>query len=149
MVVLVLLVCWQPKKCVIKFRPCWALFYWFEYMAVLSGPIAIMYRVHSGGQGQGYSREGPVASPGRGLMADGQGQDLHQLNELVGPWVPRHAQHDRELIPGPATWHSRPEHPLSTTTTTTTQSTRFWRLQRCAAAVVNNELSCRLVLQAL
>ena len=57
-------------------------------MAVLSGSIAIMYRVHSGGQGQGYSREDPIANPGRGLMADGQGQDLHQLNELVGPWVP-------------------------------------------------------------
>ena len=73
MVVLVLLVCWQPKKSEIKFWPGWALFYWFEYMEVLSIPIVIIYSVHKRGQGQGYSREGPVASPGRGLMADGPG----------------------------------------------------------------------------
>ena len=39
----------------------------------------------------------PIASPAGGLMADGQGQDPHQLNELVGPWVPRHARHPREV----------------------------------------------------
>lgn len=63
----------------------------------------------SSSRGRGGPRESPRGLPGR-AGADLMAREM-KLNEVVGPWVPRHPRHPRGLIVGPAAREPRPELP--------------------------------------